>query len=72
MSEQWGGERGHWLDCCRFPEHQPLAHDEGLGLQLRAGGPDGRPAVGGRERGAVRRGQDEDHADGPGGVWAGD
>ena len=50
----------------RISQHKSLPDDEGLRLQLRAGGPDGGPAVGGREHRAVWRRPGADHPDGAG------
>ena len=50
----------------RFSQYKSLPDDEGERCQLRPGGPDGRPAVGGGEHPAVRGGQLQDHSDGTG------
>ena len=51
----------------RFLEHQPLPHDEGSRGQLRPGGPDGGPAVGGGGHRPVWWRPQQDHTDGAGG-----
>ena len=51
----------------RIPQHESISNDQGVCLQLRVGGPDGGPAVGGGEYRAVWRRPGADHPDGPGG-----
>ena len=54
------------VNALRFSQYKSLPDDEGERCQLRPGGPDGRPAVGGGEHPAVRGGQLQDHSDGTG------
>ena len=39
----------------RIPQHESVSDDQGVCVQLRVGGPDGGPAVGGGEYRAVWR-----------------